>query len=284
MPPKRKQGSMLSDAETNASDATQNPVHTAKRRAGTLTAFGSTRYPGHDTSDNKDALLDVIIHRKENLKRPLSVPEETAYRNSKRQKMSITGKGNTTNEMPSGTAICHKVSDKAIRNKINGLLKGPDHILRAYLEEGIRYITPDHNKHQTPASGAYEKEAQAKVDTANTALTSFNESTFKKAEFAHQVGRAIANSPVNLFIGDSRRNSSNQQNFDTNINFASLTNKSESPLTPRSTEANKWSYKQHRDSRGGSSSSVPKFAKGLSASLRNLARGASTDQLWRKWD
>jgi hypothetical protein len=231
-----------------------------KKLADDTKKAGADRYAGHDSKGNKKALIDVISfrekgNRKKSSLRGLSIPEKTALDNSISAGAPVTGKGNITADMLAGTAICHKISDKAIRDKINSLMDSP-FILKAYLEEGIKYITPDHGKHNTPAKGPYNDEVNRKLKAATKALKNFDESTFNEAEFAHKVGQSIANSPVNLFIGDSRQNSSNQANFDPNVNFARLT-EMDDVFTPRSGEADNFSKKRHPDLRNGSSSSFP---------------------------
>ena len=79
------------------------------------------RYPGHDSDANKRALYEIMEYRNNTLTNAqLSHPEETALANSSPGNIQ-TGKQNITTKMHQGTAICHKISDKSIRNEIEEL-------------------------------------------------------------------------------------------------------------------------------------------------------------------
>lgn len=203
-------------------------------------AAGSTgRYPGHDSTANKHALIDVLNHRNGNL----SYPEATAHAQSLAAGAPVTGLGNATATMARGTAICHKISDNSIRTKIDALLdaekkSGSKTNLNNYLQELVDYIKPDHAAHDTPDGGAYAKEAKKKHIAACAALSmakSSGAASKSRKDRAHAVGKNVANSPVNLFLGDSTTNSAIQAHFDQNTYAAPAGQ--DAPLTPRSSRA-----------------------------------------------
>ncbi len=198
------------------------------------------RYTGHDTKANKAALCDVLSYRSKVLGKELSVPEATALLNSEKEGKPVTGEGNRTAEMPTGTAICHKVSDFSIRSTIEDLSPHPEK-LEPYLRDLIEYIRPRHESDETPEGSYYHAEVQKKYKAAVDAFRSYREPTLnpeKKLKAAHQIGKAVATSPVNLFIGDRSINSSVSARNDINAyrNRAS---------TPRSTRGRVFSYEHH---------------------------------------
>lgn len=135
------------------------------------------RYTGHDTKANKAALCDVLSYRSKVLGKELSVPEATALQNSEKEGKPVTGEGNRTAEMPSGTAICHKVSDFSIRSTIQDLSPHPEK-LEPYLSDLIEYIRPRNESDETPGKGSYyHTVAQEKYDTASGLLRSLKEPT-----------------------------------------------------------------------------------------------------------
>jgi hypothetical protein len=238
------------------------------------------RYSGHDSIGNKRALIQVSRYRKEDPSILPSIPEETALNNYTLKK-PLSGKANITEEMSSGTAICHKVSDKSIRIKINGLLKLDNHVLVSYLEQGLEYIKPDHEKDNTPSKGEYHDEAQRKYNAATGALEKLRQpslSATQKSNLAHEVGKNIANSPVNLFIGDSRQNSTNQAYFDPNrYYFADLTKPMDID-TPRSARGKQYSLKNSPEFHSSQSTSSF-FPKTLREKLLSLAYGNNSSDL-----
>lgn len=184
------------------------------------------RYPGHDSDPNKRALYDVITHREKLKNIRLSHPEKTASGNSAPGNIQ-TGQQNQTSLMPQGTAICHKLSDKSIREEIEELLKNEKitkdpTALDNRMKELVDYI--DHNKHggmdMVPTGGDYENESVKKHTAAeNARQTMINKKpgSFIRLSYAHIVGKNVANSPVNLFIGDSITNSTIQTRLDQNV-------------------------------------------------------------------
>lgn len=204
---------------------------------------GEERYPGHDSKNNKKALINVLNHRKGNLYKILSHPEETAHGTNQVSKKPETGKANITHQMPVGTAICHKISDKSIRDKIEFLFnaemkKGNKSKLDSYLENLIDYINPDHLKDETPTGGDYEKEVNKNYEKAWDAsleMILLSPGSKKRLVLAHVIGKNVANSPINLFLGDSITNSSIQANFDQNTYAAAPY--IDAPPTPRSARA-----------------------------------------------
>jgi hypothetical protein len=204
---------------------------------------GGGRYPGHDSAANKRALIDVLNHRKQTLGISLSHPEETARSVSKKSGAPETGLKNITASMLRGTAICHKISDKSIRDKINHLFeaekKSKDKTpLDSYLISLVNYINPAHGGDQTPAGGDYAAEAKNKYDDAFSARIEMiveKAGSGNRLTQAHIVGRNVANSPVNLFLGDSKTNSSIQAHFDQNTYAGGAG--SNPPPTPRSARA-----------------------------------------------
>lgn len=204
---------------------------------------GGGRYPGHDSAANKRALIDVLNHRKKTLNKSLSHPEETARKVSKRSGAPETGLQNITPSMIRGTAICHKISDKSIRDKITSLFeaekKSKDNTaLDSYLISLVNYINPAHAADETPSGGDYAKEAAKKYDDAFAARIKMilgKAGSGSRLALAHVVGKNVANSPVNLFLGDSITNSSIQAHFDQNT-YASGPG-TDPPPTPRSARA-----------------------------------------------
>jgi len=214
----------------------------AKAKVTGLTG-GQDRYPGHDSMGNKRALIDVLNHRKTSLGKSLSHPEETAHTHSTNAGKPETGLTNITPTMIRGTAICHKISDKSIREKINSLfsaekISNDTTNLDSYLISLVNYINPAHATDETPTGGNYAKEAKDKYDNAFVArinmILDTPGSTSRLAN-AHIVGKNVANSPVNLFLGDSVTNSSIQAHFDQNTYDAVVG--SDPPPTPRSARA-----------------------------------------------
>jgi hypothetical protein len=204
---------------------------------------GQDRYPGHDSTGNKRALIDVLNHRKTSLGKSLSHPEETAHTSSVSAGKPETGLTNITPTMIRGTAICHKISDKSIREKINSLfsaekISNDTTNLDSYLISLVNYINPAHATDETPTGGNYAKEAKDKYDNAFAARINMIFDTAGSASRltnAHIVGKNVANSPVNLFLGDSVTNSSIQAHFDQNTYGAVVG--SDPPPTPRSARA-----------------------------------------------
>jgi hypothetical protein len=184
----------------------------------------SERYPGHDSMANKRALLEIAKHRHhQNIQ--LSHPEATAVRNSPDPKWPTTGYGNKTQRMEMGTAICHKISDKSIRSRIDLLYEAEtkskdEGALDEFLLYLIKYIDPSHiGSDDAPKGGYYEAQVKAKYGMANDAFTlssALKAGNPKRAICAHIVGAAVANSPVNLFLGDSKTNSAIGAHFDQN--------------------------------------------------------------------
>ncbi len=206
-------------------------------------AEGDVRYPDHDSQANKYALLDVAKFRREK-GITLSHPEETAFNNWDGISKPETGRKNITGEMPSGTAICHKISDNEIRTSINHLFK-EDHegALDSYLSLLVETFKPDHTKHNTPADadGHYNKEAQEKHKAAHNACErAKNTSGEERLRNAHLVGMNTANSPVNLFLGDSSTNSSIGYRLDGNMHTVQVLTdgilSSQTVWTPRTIE------------------------------------------------
>jgi hypothetical protein len=204
---------------------------------------GGGRYPGHDSAANKRALIDVLNHRKKSLHKSLSHPEETARSVSKNSGKPETGLQNVTASMIRGTAICHKISDKSIRDKITSLFeaekKSKDKVpLDSYLISLVNYISPAHAKDETPSGGDYAAEASNKHSAAFSARLEMiveKAGSANRLAQAHIVGRNVANSPVNLFLGDSITNSSIQAHFDQNTYAAPSGHNP--PPTPRSRRA-----------------------------------------------
>ncbi|MEI8603566.1 hypothetical protein P4S55_24445 [Shewanella sp. PP-Sp27a-2] len=204
---------------------------------------GQDRYLGHDSMGNKRALIDVLNHRKTSLGKSLSHPEETAHTNSVGAGKPETGLTNITTTMIRGTAICHKISDKSIREKINSLfsaekISNDTTNLHSYLISLVNYINPAHATDETPNGGNYAKEAKDKYDNAFAARINMildTPGSASRLTNAHIVGKNVANSPVNLFLGDSVTNSSIQAHFDQNTYGAVVG--SDPPPTPRSARA-----------------------------------------------
>lgn len=211
---------------------------------------GQTRYSGHDSAPNKRALIHVLQHRQ--TFRDLSHPESTAHSTNKtfnvsdRSTTPETGQKNSDARMPQGTAICHKISDNEIRERINTYLTAASYgALDTYLRDLVHYIKPD-NSDETPTNGAYWDECQKKLATAKTqlAVLATAVSPLEKATAAHEVGKCIANSPVNLFVGDSTTNSTIQSAFDQNTyGDEARTTGFTAPLTPRTRRAKPLSTK-----------------------------------------
>ena len=120
------------------------------------------------------------------------------------------------------------------------------------MREMVDYI--DHNKYATtdkvPKGGEYEKEALKKHNAAFSALQSMmkeQSGSVNRKQFAHEVGKNVANSPVNLFIGDAVINSTIQAHLDQNQfkvkvkkgKKATSTSTFKRELTPRSERAEK---------------------------------------------
>jgi hypothetical protein len=208
-----------------------------------VVAPGSERYSGHDSTGNKKALIDVLNYRKGTLGKSLSIPEEQARTISIAKGQPETGLANVTPDMIRGTAICHKISDKSIRDKIEELFKAEviskdTTNLDSYLIKLVNYINPAHATDETPAAGDYAKESKKKYDAANTACLNMllvTAGAASRRTNAHTVGKNVANSPVNLFLGDSVTNSSIQEHFDQNT-YDDVVG-SDPPPTPRSTRA-----------------------------------------------
>jgi hypothetical protein len=204
---------------------------------------GGGRYPGHDSAANKRALIDVLNHRKKTLGKSLSHPEETARKVSKSSGTPETGLKNITPSMIRGTAICHKISDKSIRDKISALFeaekKSKDKTaLDSYLISLVNYINPAHATDETPSGGDYAAEAKRKYEDAFAArleMITEKAGSGNRLVQAHVVGKNVANSPVNLFLGDSVTNSSIQAHFDQNTYAAPSGHNP--PPTPRSARA-----------------------------------------------
>lgn len=206
---------------------------------------GAGRYSGHDSTGNKRAILEVLDHRADNLGKSLSHPEEKARKvNANNSGVPETGLANKTKLMARGTAICHKISDKSIRDEINGMLakegvsKDPAP-LDSYIDSLITYINPAHVTDETPSDGLYAKAVADKYINAVAAqieMTGEAPGSAKRRTEAHIVGKNVANSPVNLFLGDSVTNSSIQEHFDQNT-YKAAADDDEPPLTPRSKRA-----------------------------------------------
>jgi hypothetical protein len=199
------------------------------------------RYPGHASAANKKALIEIAKHR-QNKKYGLSHPETTAVKNSPNTAKPVTGRKNRTKKMPSGTAICHKISDKSIRTRIEQLFekekgnkKGNE--LNSFLQGLIKYINPSHiSTDVAPKGGFYETQVKAKFAEATAAYSKMANAAAGSAGrlgLAHEVGAAVANSPVNLFLGDSSTNSSISARFDQNT----LLHKQKRAPSPRSKRA-----------------------------------------------
>ncbi len=180
------------------------------------------RYPGHSSIYNKRALLAIVRYRKEKLNCTLSHPEATFYDNNKNNNTTRpeTGRVNTDNIMRNGTAICHKISDKSIRVSIDSFLINNDfQSLFIYLRGLLAYIDPAHVRSDyapTDADSEYVKEITNAYNSAKYWYDMLLDQKSNSNQCAHGVGKFVANSPVNLFIGDSITNSGIQDNFDGN--------------------------------------------------------------------
>lgn len=230
------------NAETSSGEVVQRIIRLGKKTAKgqQATAISGKRYSGHNSAANKRALLHVLRYRKHDRHMRLSYPEETALANSTTNNPQ-TGLANRTPQMPRGTAICHKISDNSIRAKINGLLhlekgNGNKQPLNGYLQMLVNYIKPEKRSDDTPSSGPYWNEARYKYATAKAQLDAARgkaAGSSSRAIHAHTAGKNVANSPVNLFLGDSITNSSIHAHFDQNTYGGGVN----PPLTPRSERA-----------------------------------------------
>jgi hypothetical protein len=178
---------------------------TAKAKSGGSEPAKPPRYPGHDSAVNKRALLAVARHRNQTLKLELSQPESVALANN------AHGTKNVTALMPLGTAICHKMSASWLAEQVMQHCKKPTPAaFMAFAASCISAITPQATD-QCPGAGTeYHGKALADLagatSHAHTAASNWH-SPAHRYEFAHHFARCVAQSPVNLFIGDSATNS-----------------------------------------------------------------------------
>ena len=209
-----------------------------------VTPKKKTRYGGHDSTGNKNAILEVINFREEfkeeiGLKK-LSLPERTTVDTQNFGLQNVLDR----EHMKRGTAICHKLAESEIFKSIDTLIDdeinegGDGSYLEDYLETLIDYISPRHIAPDLcPEGGNYESEVTNKYRCALVAFTgvkNYELGSNERRLFGHELAKSVVNSPVNLFNGSSTRNSSIQEHLDGN-RFQDM--EDETPLTPRSERA-----------------------------------------------
>ena len=186
------------------------------------------RYSGHDSAANKRALLAVAKYRKQMLKLELSQPETVAVANQ------AHGKQNITPLMPLGTAICHKMAASWLADRVMQHCQNPtSQEFAKFAASCISAITPQATDQCPGAGSEYHAKAcsdrQDAEDHAQTAAAKWHIPK-ERYGFAHEFARCVAQSPVNLFIGDSATNSAIGAEGDSNR----YRNRAKSPRSRRS--------------------------------------------------